>query len=269
MMNRRNFTRALGLTALPLELANSARAGNAEAGSLPAQQPLKADAPFHIGMLIFPGMTNLDFAGPFEVLARVPGATVHVLAKSDAPVRTDVGGTILPSMTLKDAPELDMLFVGGGPGVNALMEDGEVLEFLRSRARRAQWVSSVCTGALVLGAAGLLRGYRAATHWTAMDVLPLLGATPVRQRVVIDRNRITGGGVTAGIDFGLTVVGLLWGKELAQTIQLGLEYDPQPPFNSGSPQNAPAPILARVRSATTDLTERRMAIAKRAAGNFS
>jgi cyclohexyl-isocyanide hydratase len=149
------------------------------------------------------------------------------------------------------------------------MEDEEVLSFLRDRAPRAQWVTSVCTGALVLGAAELLRGYRAATHWNAMEILPLLGAQPVAERVVVDRNRITGGGVTAGIDFGLTVVAQLFGASVAQMIQLGSEYDPAPPFDSGSPATAPPELVARFRQRMQPLTERRRATATRAAARFT
>ena len=219
--------------------------------------------PFHIGMLIFPGMTNLDFAGPLEVLARMPGAVVHVLGKERAAVLTDIGQPVLPQLTFAEAPALDMLFVGGGPGATALMEDTDVLDFLRERAPVARWITSVCTGALVLGAAGLLRGYRATTHWTAMEVLPLLGAEPVHQRVVVDRNRITGGGVTAGIDFGLAVAALLHGEAVAKGLQLGMEYDPRPPFDCGSPGSAPADLVAQVRERAATLTEARLAAARR------
>jgi cyclohexyl-isocyanide hydratase len=224
---------------------------------------MKQTPPFHIGMLVFPGMTNLDFAGPLEVLARMPGAVVHVLGKERAAVLTDIGQPVLPQLTLAEAPALDMLFVGGGPGATALMEDADVLDFLRERAPAAQWITSVCTGALVLGAAGLLRGYRATTHWTAMEVLPLLGAEPVHQRVVVDRNRITGGGVTAGIDFGLTVAAQLHGEAVAKGLQLGMEYDPRPPFDCGSPGSAPADLVAQVRERAATLTEARLAVARR------
>jgi len=224
---------------------------------------------FRFGLLIFDDMTNLDFAGPADIFARVPGAETVVFAKSDQPVRTDSGGRVLPDCRLADAPPLDLVFVGGGPGTLALMEDEEVLSFLRDRAPRAQWVTSVCTGALVLGAAELLRGYRAATHWNAMEILPLLGAQPVAERVVVDRNRITGGGVTAGIDFGLTVVAQLFGASVAQMIQLGSEYDPAPPFDSGSPATAPPELVARFRQRMQPLTERRRATATRAAARFT
>jgi cyclohexyl-isocyanide hydratase len=219
--------------------------------------------PFHIGMLVFAGMTQLDFAGPLEVLARMPGAQVHVLGKERAPVLTDIGQAVLPQLALAEAPVLDMLFVGGGPGATALMEDAQVLDFLRERAPAAQWITSVCTGALVLGAAGLLRGYRATTHWTALEVLALLGAEPVRERVVVDRNRITGGGVTAGIDFGLTVAAQLHGEAVAKGLQLGMEYDPRPPFDCGSPATAPAGLVAQVRERAASMTEARIAAATR------
>jgi len=204
--------------------------------------------PFTIGMIIFDDMTNLDFAGPADMFARVRDAHTIVLSKTSAPVRTDSGGRVLADMTLAEAPDIDLLFIGGGPGTLALMDDAETLDFLRERAPRAQWITSVCTGALVLGAAGLLRGYKAATHWNAMDVLPLLGAEPMHQRVVIDRNRITGGGVTAGIDFALVVAAELAGEAFAQSLQLGIEYAPAPPFNAGRPETAPPEILAAVQA---------------------
>lgn len=222
-------------------------------------------AAFQIGMVVFPGMTSLDFAGPLDVFARLPDTQVHVLAKDLAPVVTDIGFRELPSLRMADAPALDLLFIGGGPGVNALMEDDETLSFFAERAPRARYVTSVCTGALVLGAAGLLRGYRAATHWAAMEVLRHFEAIPVDQRVVVDRNRITGGGVTAGIDFGLTVAAELQGAGLAQAMQLGMEYAPEPPFSTGSPATAPADLVARVRGRLSASTAARMAAAERVA----
>ena len=185
----------------------------------------------HIGMLLFPNMTQLDFTGPYEVFSRLPDATVHIVASSLDPVRTDRGLVLAPSTTYTACPQLDVVVVPGGPGQEALMQDEGVLDFLRQQAAGAKYVTSVCTGALVLGAAGLLTGYRATTHWTAMPLLPLLGATPVAARIVVDRNRITGGGVTAGIDFGLHLAAVLRGEDVAKQIQLQLEYDPQPPFN--------------------------------------
>jgi len=264
-MNRRDFAQLFSLSML----AGVAIRGKAFAVTDPIASAAADDsAPFRIGMIIFDRMTNLDFAAPADMFARVRAAKVHVLAKTLDPIVTDSGGRVLADMLLRDAPPLDMLFIGGGPGINALMEDPEMLDFLRSRAPGARYVTSVCTGALVLGAAGLLRGYKAATHWTAMEILPLLGAEPVHQRVVIDRNRITGGGVTAGLDFGLTVIATLWGEEQAQLIQLGSEYDPAPPFNAGSPLTAPRAIVEKFRGVSAGLTETRRAIAARAAARF-
>ena len=200
-----------------------------------------------IGLLIFPRMTQLDMTGPFEVFARIPNAKVHVLWKDTAPVVSDVGLTMLPSMSFADCPLLDVICVPGGPGQIDLMEDAEVIDFVRRQGEQARYVTSVCTGALVLGAAGLLRGYKAATHWASMDNLDHFGATPVKTRVCIDRNRITGGGVTAGIDFGLTVASLLTDAKTAERIQLYMEYNPAPPFAAGSPDTAPAEVLAGFR----------------------
>lgn len=224
---------------------------------------------FQIGMIIFDGMTNLDFVGPADAFARMPDTRISVLAKSLDPVVTDSGCRVVPDTALDDAPSYDLLFIGGGPGTTTLMEDEQVLEFLISRAPDAAWVTSVCTGALVLGAAGLLRGYKAATHWTVMDLLPLFGAEPVDQRVVIDRNRITGGGVTAGIDFGLTIINHLHGPDLAQLVQLGMEYNPQPPFQSGSPASAPAEVVERFRGLSSGLTARRREAAQRLAAKHT
>jgi cyclohexyl-isocyanide hydratase len=225
--------------------------------------------PFTIGMIVFDNMTNLDFVGPADIFARIPNKRLLVLAKTLDPITTDSGCRVLADTLLRDAPKLDLMFIGGGPGTTALMEDEEMLSFLRAREPDAQWVTSVCTGALVLGAAGLLRGYKAATHWTAMEVLGLLGAEPVNQRVVIDRNRITGGGVTAGIDFGLTILEKLYGADFAQTVQLGQEYAPQPPFNAGTPETAPPAVVERFRKLSGPLTQRRRDAAQRAASKFT
>jgi cyclohexyl-isocyanide hydratase len=218
-----------------------------------------------IGMLIFPDLTHLDFAGPHEVFTRMPDCSVKVVAKSLQPVTAQSGLTVVPDSTIKDVPQVDLLFVPGGPGVGAMMEDAEILEFLRRQATKAKYVTSVCTGALVLGAAGLLKGYRATTHWGSLDLLPVFGATPLEDRVVIDRNRITGGGVTAGIDFGLTVAGELFGTQAGQTIQLSLEYNPAPPFNSGHPSTAAAAIVDAERRKRAPMQAKRLEQAKRAA----
>jgi cyclohexyl-isocyanide hydratase len=202
----------------------------------------------HIGMLLFPGLTQLDLTGPFEVLHRIPGARVHLLWKTLDPVTADSGLVLAPTTTLADCPALDVLFVPGGRGQIELMNDHAVLGFLRDQGTAARFVTSVCTGALLLGAAGLLQGYDAATHWAFMDLLPRLGARPVHRRVVVDRNRITGGGVTAGIDFGLRLAATLAGDAVAKSIQLGLEYNPEPPFRCGHPDVAEPEILEAVRA---------------------
>lgn len=253
-MDRRTFSAAAGL-ALPV-----AAALGAEPTPPAAQRPL-----FQIGMLIFDNMTNLDFAAPHDALTKVRSAQVHVLAKTDKFVTTDTRGRVLPDKALRDAPQLDLIFIGGGNGTTALMEDSEVLGFLRQQAQRAQWITSVCTGALVLGAAGLLRGYTATTHWNSLPLLPRFGAIASQQRVVFDRNRVTGAGVTAGLDFGIALVGRLFGEETAQLITLGQEYDPAPPYATGSPAKAPAELVARFRQLTAGAAAERQAAAERAA----
>ena len=202
----------------------------------------------HVGMLLYPGLTQLDLTGPFEVLHRVPGVEVHLVWKSAGPVTADSKLGLVATTTFAACPRLDVVFAPGGSGQAALIQDGEVLGFLADHGASARWVTSVCTGALLLGAAGLLDGYEAATHWAFMDLLPMFGARPVRQRVVVDRNRITGGGVTAGIDFGLRLAAEMAGDAVAKSIQLGLEYDPAPPFRSGHPDVAEPEIVALVRA---------------------
>lgn len=198
-------------------------------------------------MLLFPKITQLDLTGPFEVLSRLPGTRVRTIGKTTEPVHSEGGLILVPAATYADAPELDLLFVPGGQGQIALTEDRETLEYLHAVGSKARWVTSACTGALLLGAAGLLRGYRAATHWAFMELLPVVGAIPVDQRVVVDRNRITGGGVTAGLDIALTIAAQIAGRETAEAIQLGLEYDPHPPFQSGHPRVADRALVNRVR----------------------
>jgi len=217
-----------------------------------------------VGLLLFPNMTQLDLTGPYEVFSRTPGCTVHVMWKTKDPVTSDRGLALLPSMTLADCPQLDVLCVPGGPGQVGLMEDAEVLAFLRRQSAAARYVTSVCTGSLVLGAAGLLRGYRATTHWMSHDQLSLLGAIPVDERIVIDRNRITGGGVTAGIDFALAVVGQIFGPEAAQAVQLQIEYNPAPPFNAGHPRTAPAALVDKIRTGAKPFQDQRRAVTERA-----
>jgi cyclohexyl-isocyanide hydratase len=204
-------------------------------------------APLQIGLVIFPRVTQLDFTGPLQVFSSVPGAKVHLIWKRIEPVATDSVMMLTPTVSFADCPQLDVICVPGGGGTDDMINDEEMLDFLRRQAKGAKYITSVCTGSLVLGAAGLLQGFRAATHWTAMDFLAPYGATPTKTRVCVDRNRITGGGVTAGIDFALTLVSIMVDRETAEMIQLRLEYNPAPPFNSGSPDTAPPEILARMR----------------------
>ncbi len=199
------------------------------------------------GMLVFPNLTQLDLTGPYEVLARLPGAQTRLLWKSLDPVRSEHGLTILPDTTFADCPPLDLVLVPGGAGINPLLEDHEVLAFLRRAAAGARYVVGVCTGSLVLGAAGLLRGRRAGTHWMSRDLLRAFRAEPVAERVVADGNVFTGGGVTAGIDVALAVAAEIAGRPAAEAIQLAIEYDPAPPFAAGSPERADPALVAAVR----------------------
>jgi cyclohexyl-isocyanide hydratase len=223
---------------------------------------------FRIGFLLFPNITQLDLTGPHEVLSKLPGAKVHLIWKTIEPVKAVGGLSIVPDTTLDDCPQLDLICVPGGPGMTSLMVDEEVLAFLRKQAAGARYITSVCTGSLVLGAAGLLKGKRAATHWTAMDVLPTLGAIPVEERVVVDGNVITGGGVTAGIDFGLKVAAEVAGEEIAKQIQLQIEYDPAPPFNSGHPRSADPALVGKLTKLAEPMTNERHRNAALAAKNF-
>jgi cyclohexyl-isocyanide hydratase len=218
-----------------------------------------------IGLLIFPRMTQLDMTGPFEVFARLPNTKVHVIWKRAEPIVSDVGLTIVPSITCAECPQLDVICIPGGPGQIDLMEDAEIIDFVRRQGEKARYVTSVCTGALVLGAAGLLRGYRAATHWASMDNLKHFGAIPTETRVCVDRNRITGGGVTAGIDFGLVVASELANRETAEKIQLYMEYNPEPPFSAGSPDSAPPAVLAAFQAMAKPMLDRRKSVTLRVA----
>ena len=222
--------------------------------------------PFHIGLLLFPDITQLDMTGPYEVFIKFPDAKVHLVWKTREAVTAGGGMQIMPTMTFAECPQLDLICVPGGAGMNALLNDAATLDFIRRQAKGARYVTSVCTGALVLGAAGLLKGKRAATHWMSREMLGAFGATPVAERVVIDGNVITGGGVTAGIDFALRVAAEAFGPDLAKAIQLGIEYDPHPPFDSGSPENADPALVAKVRAgAAQRQSERQTAVEKAAA----
>lgn len=220
---------------------------------------------YRIGLLAFPAMTQLDLTGPLQVFAGLPNAEVHVLGKTLDPIRTHGGLTLIPDTTLADCPGLDVICVPGGAGVLALMDDEVVLSFLRTQAETATFVGSICTGALVLGAAGLLRGKKATTHWAWTDLLAPLGAIPTAGRVVRDGKLMTGGGVTAGIDFALTMVSEIAGRDVAESIQLGMEYAPAPPFDSGSPDTARPEILAAVRERMTSTRVQREAMVAKVA----
>ncbi|EMH4161111.1 DJ-1/PfpI family protein [Pluralibacter gergoviae] len=210
-----------------------------------------------IGLLLFPALTQLDLTGPYEVFARAPNTTIHLIWKNLDLVVSDRGMAIQPTIAFGDCPQLDIICVPGGPGQINLMEDDDVLDFIRSQSESAKLVTSVCTGSLLLGAAGLLQGYKATTHWASLDQLALLGAEPVNKRVVHDGNRITGAGVTSGIDFALEVVAEIFGTDIAQNIQLQMEYDPAPPFTCGSPRTASEQQLKRARELITPFIERR------------
>lgn len=220
---------------------------------------------FQIGFLVFPKVTQLDLTGPLQVLSRVPGARVHLVWKRIEPVPSDAVLALLPTITYDDCPQLDVICVPGGAGADDMLNDNETLAFLRGQAAHARYVTAVCTGSLVLGAAGLLDGYRATTHWSAMQHLARFGAEPTRVRVCRDRNRITGGGVTAGIDFALTLAAELTDPTTAQMIQLGIEYDPAPPFCAGSPESAPPEVVTKVMAALGPSSERRRVAVERAA----
>jgi cyclohexyl-isocyanide hydratase len=216
-----------------------------------------------IGMLIFPRMTQLDMTGPYEVLARLPDTEVELVARNLAAVTTDRGMQIVPTTTYTGCPPLDVVMVPGGPGQQDLMEDEETLGFLRRQATHAQFVTSVCTGSLVLAAAGLLKGRRATCHWAALDSLALMGSIPASEHVMVDGNVVTGAGVTSGIDFALKLAAILDGEAVAREVQLQIEYDPHPPYDAGSPRTAAPETLAAVKARLAKLAEERRVTAER------
>jgi cyclohexyl-isocyanide hydratase len=222
----------------------------------------------NIGALIFPELDQMDFTGPFEALSRLPNSTFHVLWKEKKPIRDLKGLILTPEKTLAEAPQLDVLVVPGGHGQQALMEDEVVLDFIRRQAAGARYVFSVCTGALTCGAAGLLKGVRATTHWSAFHLLPYFGAIPVDARVVVDGKMVSAAGVTSGIDGALRLAALLRGDLAAQRIQLNIQYAPEPPFDSGAPARAPAAVLAAEHEAARALTEQRRVTARRIAARL-
>lgn len=221
-----------------------------------------------IGFLLFPQVQQLDLTGPYDVLASLPDVKVHLIWKDLIPVTASTGLVLKPTTTFDDCPDLDVICVPGGSGVGVLMEDPQTLAFIRKHAAQARYVTSVCTGALVLGAAGLLKGKRATTHWAYHELLSLLGAIPVRDRVVRDGNLLTGGGITAGIDFALTLAAELFDADTAQLVQLQLEYAPAPPFNSGDPHTAPKAVLEEAHRRSAASLNQRTLITERVAARL-
>lgn len=221
------------------------QARSASTNRTPSSDPEPRMTTFHIGFVIFPNLTQLDFTGPLQVLNRLPGSNTHIIAKSLDPVPSDCGLGLMPTTTFEDCPQLDLVCVpGGGMGVADAIADPETIDLVRNQAAGARYVTSVCTGAFILGAAGLLQGRRATTHWAYTDLLALVGATYVKSRIVQDGNVFTAGGVTSGIDSALRIVAEIAGAETAQAIQLGIEYDPAPPFDTGHPDRAAASVVA-------------------------
>ena len=210
-------------------------------------------SPLRIVVLLFPRVTQLDFTGPAQVFSKFPNTEVHLAWHDLDPVVTDAGWCIVPTTTLADCPQADVLFVPGGAGAFEMFDDIEALEFLQVQARKARWITSVCTGSFTLAAAGLLTGYRATSHWASLRMLEHFGVEPVSERVVRDRNRITGAGVTSGIDFAFTLAAELFGDDEARKIQLAIEYDPDPPFDCGSPGKADPETVKSIISATENL----------------
>jgi cyclohexyl-isocyanide hydratase len=223
----------------------------------------------HIAFLLFPNVTQLDLTGPAQVLSRLGDAKIDLVAKAREPVSTDAGFDLLPTAAFADVPRADILCVPGGFGTVAAMEDGETLDWVQAVGGEATWVTSVCTGSLVLAAAGLLTGYRAACHWASRHQLAWFGAIPVAERTVFDRNRVTGGGVTAGIDFALALTAAIRGEEHAKFVQLSIEYDPAPPFDSGTPDKADAATLERYRAMVAERAGDREARVRAAADRLS
>jgi len=220
------------------------------------------------GLLIFPGLTQLDMTGPYEVLARLPGWRAEIVARSMDPVRTDKGLTLLPSLDFTSAPQFDLLVVPGGPGTDDLLLDEEAVAFVRRQGLAAEYVFGICTGSLLLGAAGLLRGKRAGGHWSARDLLAQFGATPSDARMTVDGRLYTAGGVTSGIDMALRLAADLVGEDAAMQIQLQIEYDPEPPFRAGTPFVAPPHILARATTAGAARRELRERLVAQAAARL-
>jgi cyclohexyl-isocyanide hydratase len=253
---------AVGLTSgLSTTVGGKATAGTAVETTSDAFARLR-NKPLVIGVLIFPDTDQTDITGPLAVLARLPNAKVHLISTQKSPIRDKRGLILTPDMTLDEAPYLDLLEVPGGPGQQALMNNEPVLVFIRNHMAAGKPLFSVCTGALICGAAGVLKGRCATTHWASFDLLPHFGAIPVQERVVVDGNLVSAAGITAGIDGALTVASLLRGDAAAQRIQLDIQYAPEPPFHAGLPETAPAEVLAAAKAAYQPLTEARLKTAR-------
>jgi cyclohexyl-isocyanide hydratase len=262
--NRRTVVQlaAAGLTTgLAATVGGRAAAGTEAESTSDALTRLR-DRPLNIGILIFPRLDQTDATGPFAVFSRLPNANVHMVGAERGPFRDFRGLIMTPEMTLEEAPSLDLLQVAGGPGQQDMMNNEGVLAFIRKHMAEGKPLFSVCTGALICGAAGVLKGRRATTHWASFDLLPYFGAIPVRQRVVIDGNLVSAAGVTAGIDGALTVASLLRGDLIAQKIQLDIQYAPEPPFQAGLPETAPSEVLAAAKTAYQPLTDARLRTAR-------
>jgi len=239
---------ALGMAGGNLGLATSRAAAAAPAPAAgDAFARLAQKKVIDIGIIIFPQMDQIDFTGPFEVLVRMPGARIHVAGTEKGPFKDHMGMILTPEMALADMPEMDLLVMPGGPGQEDLMRDEALLSALRTHWAAGKPVFSVCTGSFLLGAAGLLKGKRATTYWAVLDLLPYFGAQAMQERVVVDGNLISAAGVTAGIDGALKVVSMLRGDRAAETVQLSIQYQPEPGFNAGSPETAPPDVVAQLR----------------------
>jgi cyclohexyl-isocyanide hydratase len=253
---------AVGLTAGLSATMGSNAAAETVSETAPAAFARLRDKPLNIGVLSFPDMDQTDITGPLAVLTRLPNAKVHLIGTERGPFRDKRGLILTPEMTLDEAPHLDLLEVPGGPGQQALMNNEPVLAFVRDHIGSGKPLFSVCTGALICGAAGILKGRRATTHWASFDLLSYFGAIPVKERVVVDGNLVSAAGITAGIDGALTVASLLRGDAVAQHIQLDIQYAPEPPFNAGIPETAPPEVLAVAKAAYQPITDARLKTAR-------
>lgn len=272
MPNRRSFLQSSVLMASTVSLLQTEAALAAEGETAQPQLSEEfltpAEQPLRIGAIVFPDMDQIDLTGPFSVLARLPNSSIQLLWKTPTVVRDHLGLKIVPDASFADADPIDVLLVPGGPGQEQLMEDDAVLNFIVENARRAKIVFSVCTGSLVCGAAGLLKGRRATTHWASLHLLKYFGAETSDDRVVIDGNLVSAAGLTAGIDGALQVAALLRGVNVAKKIELAIQYAPEPPFGCGSPEIADPQLVRTVRSATSELTENRLKTAQRVAAKL-